>query len=993
MRAPQSRRALRLASALVAAGLCLSVSPQALAADDSGSAMKLTGAEAETLAAHVALDPNAGAGGTATVSPNSPDSPKPADDGTGTDTGSGSGTDTGSGSGSQLDGASTDADASAKVTLTAGARLEGVRGMGATVPVGRNGDYFTFNSMGYVQRHAADGSEVWARTSSSFYPEWQVKPTQPWRTEPYPAQILMGYNAVSPFSANSDNGYSTGDLTGDGVPDVVFSAQVGTTPYPRPFTSPGSSLTTGTFVTVLDGKTGKTVWSKLYNRASMVKIVDGTLLVADAPRMSGDSKVPAAATMTLTGIRFSSADGVLTPATTWTYDTGEARKGNWGDIQDLGKGKVVVSWNLAKATGVDARGRTLVLDTADGSVTWQTDSMLYSRQLRVDAGRKRIVALDQRDSTDAVRYEVASYDLKTGHRATLETRDNVLPTALTVGDLTAKDGDEYAVAESSLDEDYYVNASTVRVLDGTDPDKLLWSSTVKRDAGNAKDAASVWRLAVADGKLVTSAQDDREINGAGNPGGGRYASLTVYNAKGVVGWQSRGVAAAPMYQDVFSDAAGTHVRIVDQAENIRTFKLASGKAEDVTPLMGDIAYAKAADLNKDGRNDVVMAGQSDGVWAYSGPSLVSGKPEKLWQATVPGAVHDIETGDVNGDGRPEIVVAADTAVVVLNGRTGKTLATIEGGAGQYVRSAKLADLDGDGELDILVPTDALRAYYGDGHALWTYSAPKSAGDVRFTDPSAGDGKVYAAYASLDAYDLDSPVTDAVALDAKNGKVRWDLAPKAPADAVGPVRTATPNDGILASKEIPYADGHAVVYQWNVTAPININGAESLSPRNYFEIRDGRTGEVLHSGYEGGLWTHFSYWAEDGALYEGGTAAFRRYEADGKDSKAGTVAQSYGGGFMTGPGGRKLLVAGADGGLDLWDPSIFDSPDTWSNSVGGVTLMGARNYLAADLDGDGVDEALSLAGDDNGFDRTAEEFGGRYYIPNNAIHQVATYKLS
>ncbi|MGC5412847.1 FG-GAP repeat domain-containing protein, partial [Streptomyces sp. DT225] len=93
--------------------------------------------------------------------------------------------------------------------------------------------------------------------------------------------------------------------------------------------------------------------------------------------------------------------------------------------------------------------------------------------------------------------------------------------------------------------------------------------------------------------------------------------------------------------------------------NIRTFKLGTGKAANVTPLQGDIAYAKGADLIKDGRTDVVMGGSSNGVWAYSGPSLVNGgKPEKLWQATLPGAVHDIETGDVNGDGRTEIVVAA-----------------------------------------------------------------------------------------------------------------------------------------------------------------------------------------------------------------------------------------------------------------------------------------------------------------------------------------------
>ncbi|MFD3561720.1 FG-GAP-like repeat-containing protein [Streptomyces sp. NPDC058686] len=972
MRAHHSRRALALASGLVAAGLCLTAVPQALAADgDSGSAMKLTSAEAKKAAAHVTLDPWV-----------------TAEDTTGTKKDDASAPSSNSASDSAV-------DPTTKVTMTAKSTLEGVRGMGATVPVGKKGDYYSVNSMGYVQLHAADGSQKWARTSSSFYPDWQVKPLQPWRVEPYPAQILMGYNAVSPFAPNSDSGYSAGDLTGDGVPDLVFSAQVGTTPYPRPFTSPGSSLTTGTFVTVLDGKTGTTVWSKLYNHASMVKIVDGTLLVADAPRMSGDAKVPADATLTLTGMRFSAgSDGKLTTASTWTYDSKEARNANWGDIQELGKGKIVVSWNLSKADGVDAQGRTFVLDTADGSVTWQTDSMLYNRKMRLDTGRKRIVAIEQADATDAVRYEVAAYDLKTGHRATLQGRDNVVPTALTVGDLGGKAGDEYAVAESSFDENFYVNASTVRVVNGDSADKLQWSNSVKRNDDDGGSAPNTFGLAVADGKLVTTAQDNERFDDPENRGGTRYASLTVFSGKGTVTWQSKGVAGAPMYQDIYSDAQGTHLRVVDLAQNIRTFKLASGKAESVTPLQGDIAYAKSADLNKDGKNDLVMGGSSNGLWAYSGPSLVNGaKPEKLWQATLPGAVHDIEIGDVNGDGKLEIVVAADTATVVLNGRTGKTLATIDGG-GQYVHTATLADLDGDGEQDILVPTDALHAYYGDGHAIWTYSAPADAGDVRFADPSVNDGRVYASYASAGALDLTTPVTNAVALNAKSGKARWSAAPKAPDDAVGGIRTLTPNEGVFASKEIPYADGHAVVYVWNVDAPIKINGVTSINTQNVFEIRDGRTGEVVHTWVSGGLWTHNSFFAKDGALYEGGVASFRRLRANGDDTQQGVMPMSFGGGFLTGPGGRELLGAGVDGGLYLWDPSIFESEDSWAGSVGQIpSTMGAHGFFSGDLDGDGVDEVLSLNNDLGGRDRLTGLFGGGYYSGSYAIHQVTAYKLS
>ncbi|MFD0114880.1 FG-GAP repeat domain-containing protein [Streptomyces sp. NPDC058320] len=986
MRAHHSRRALALASGLVAAGLCLTAVPQALAADgDSGSAMKLTSTEAKKLAANVSLDPWVSAEDTAEDTTGM----KKHDASASTDSGSDSA------DGSSSTDASTDVDPTTKVTMTAKSTLEGVRGMGATVPAGKNGDYYSVNSMGYVQLHAADGSQKWARTSSSFYPDWQVKPLQPWRVEPYPAQILMGYNAVSPFSPNSDSGYSTGDLTGDGVPDLVFSAQVGTTPYPRAFTSPGSTLNSGTFVTVLDGKTGTTVWSKLHNHASMVKIVDGTLLIADAPRMSSDAKVPADATATLTGTRFTAgSNGKLTPASTWTYDTKEARDANWGDIQELGKGKVVVSWNLSKADGVDARGRTLVLDTADGSVSWQTDSTLYNRKMRLDAGRKRIVAIEQADAADGVHYEVASYDLKTGHRATLQSRDNVVPTALTVGDLGGKAGDEYAVAESSFDENYNVNASTVRVVNGDSADTLRWSNSVKRDDDDGNSAPNTFGLSVADGKLIAAGQDNDAFDVPENRGGTRYASLTVFSGKGDVTWQSKGVAGTAMYTDLYSDAQGTQVRLIDPGQNIRTFKLANGKAESVTPLQGDISYAKSADLNKDGKNDVVMGGSSNGLWAYSGPSLVNGaKPEKLWQATLPGAVHDIEIGDVNGDGKDEIVVAADTATVVLNGKTGKTLATIDGG-GQYVHTAKLADLDGDGEQDILVPTDALHAYYGDGHAIWTYNAPADAGDVRFADPSANDGQVYASYASRNAIELTTPVTSAVALNAKTGKVRWSAAPKAPDGATSGIRTLSPNEGVLASKEIPYADGHAVAYVWNVDAPMTVAGTTSIITQNVIEIRDGRTGEVLHTALGGGLWTHNSLFAKDGALYEGGVASFRRFRANGDDAAQLVMPMSYGGGFLTGPGGRQLLVAGVDGGLYLWDPSIFESGASWAPSVGQIpTLMGAHNYFSGDLDRDGVDEVLSLNEDLGGRDRLVGMFGGGYYNGSYAIHQVTAYKLS
>ncbi|ASY34904.1 MULTISPECIES: FG-GAP repeat domain-containing protein [unclassified Streptomyces] len=964
-----TRRALRLASALAVTGLCVSLAPQALADDTAGSgAMKLSSAQADKLAAHAALDPY-GDGGKAQEPTKPKDTTAP--ESAGKD-------------------ARTDAD-DAPVTFTAASTLEGVRGMGATVPVGKNGDYFLLTSLGTVQRRAADGTSVWERTNSSLYTDWKVTPQRPWQTEPYPVRILMGYNAVSPFTPTSDSGYATGDLTGDGTDDLVFTASVGVVPY-RPFTSPGSTLPNGTFVTVVDGRTGATVWSKLYDYATHVKIVDRTLLVADSPRQNMNA--PATDTAKLTGTRFTYKAGALTPAATWTYDTGETGSVSWGDLQDLGKGRVAVSWDRAKTETSGGIGRTLLLSAADGSVTWSTDSLLYSRQLRLESARKRLVAIEQADPTDGVRYEIAAYDLKTGRRATLDSRVNVLPTALTVGDLTSREGAEYAVAESSLDDNLYVNASTVRALDGTDPHKALWSSTIKRDAGNNTNGASFWRLQVVDGTLVTAAQDDEKNGDAENMGGARYARLTVFSGKGAVKWQEKGLGASPMYQDVFDDAGGGHVRLVDQNENVRTYRLGNGKKESLTPLRADIAYAKATDVNKDGADDVVMAGSSNGVWAYSGPSLATGKPEQLWQATVPGAVHDVETGDVNGDGRPEIVVAADSAVVVLNARTGRTLTTIDGGGG-FVRSVRLTDLDGDGVLDLLVPTRTLDAYDGAGHRLWTYAAPGKPDDLVFSDPSTGEGRVYVSYSARGSINLPDAGAHAVALNARTGKAKWDLAPEAPAaSSDGLIHAALSYHGTFASPDIPYANGHAVVYLWDIQSQAGVGSTDGVSPHQYMEIRDGRTGEVVHATTLGGLWTHNDFFTDDGVLYQAGTASFRAFRGEGtEDTTVFAVPQSYGAGFATGPGGRKLLIGGVEGGVYAWSPGIFGAPDSYVPSLGSAGLTGGRNQLAADLDGDGCVEVLSLNGDDYGMDRIAEDLGGRYLVQDNGIHQVTTYTLS
>ncbi|MFC8085897.1 FG-GAP repeat domain-containing protein [Streptomyces sp. NPDC057340] len=977
MRTHTSKRAVRLASALVAAGLTLTAAPHALAADASTDAMKLTGKQADALAERMRVDvygddvPTEGA-----------DATDRSVDGAGT-----AGPSRSSGST-----ASSDEDAP---VITRTSDLEGVRGVGATVPAA-DGGYFTVHSLGNVQLHRADGTTVWARTNTSYYEDWQVEPVRPWQSEPYPAHILTGYNAVSPLSPYSDQGYDTSDLTGDGTPDFVFSASVGDYPY-RPFTSPGSSLPTGTFVTVLDGRTGETAWSKLYSYAALVKVVDGTLLVADSPRLNQNSA--ATETLTLTGIRFAAdRDGKLTPSSTWTYDTEETVSAGWGALEDLGNGRVAASWNRFKSSDAAAHGHTLVLDTTDGSLVWQADNALYSRQLHLDASRDRLIALEQADVTDAVRYDIASYDLSTGERTTLDSRTNAVPTAMTVGDAARGGGDEYVVAESTLDSSQFVNAATIRVLDGADGSTAKWTHTTKRSAGNTRDGANVWRLDVADGSLVASSQDDRDLDAAENPGYTRYGALTVFNAKGAVKWEEKGVSASPMVHQVYRAGGGEFVRVIDLSQNIRTFKLGTGKAKNLTPLQGDLNYGQAVDLNGDRKKDVVAGGTSHGVWAWSGPSLVKGgEPKKLWETSVAGEVHDVQTGDVNGDGRPEIVVAADTATAVLDGATGHVLTTIEAGGGEFVRSVTVADVNGDGKDEILVPTDALRVYDARGRELWTYSAPESAGDVVFSDTAVGDGQVYTQYAGLGAFQLSEAAVNGVALDGRTGAVKWTADPQAPdAAADGRLRGAVLRKGVFASPKIPFADGHAVVNTWIAWAdPTTEASTDAATPHVVVEIRDGRDGKVLHRTLGGSPWSYDNFLidGQDDPLYLLSFGTFTGISADGSETFTTLTGPLRGAEFITGPGGRKLVAGGMDGGIGVWATKVLTSPEPFQAALSSVGIGGGRNYIAADLDGNGVDDLVSLNFDKSGYDRMAQQLGSRVFSPDNAIHRMATFTLS
>ncbi|REJ04847.1 VCBS repeat-containing protein [Microbacterium bovistercoris] len=950
------RRGLGVAATCAAVAMAAGMATPAFAAGTADEPMVLTPEQAEQLSAALSADVYRDAAAATQDAPAEGDAETETSDG-----------------GNTLQ---TETEAAAW-KLTQRAAAEGDYGMVQTVPVaGAGDDYFAIDSLGLVQRRTAGGSEVWKRDNTSWYAEWGVKPVRPWQAEPYPARIVVGYNAVSPFGPASENGFATGDLTGDGVADLVFSAEVGSNPY-RPMVGTPS---TGTFVTIVDGADGRTLWHKLYAAVYGLSLVDGTLVLADSPYVNINS--PAGSTLTLRGLTFAESGDGLKTESEWTYDPAAPKASSWADLEPIGDGLLAVAWDRRKdALATVPSGNTLVIDTADGSVKWTATDRLYSRQLHLDASRDRLVALEQSDPNEGVQYQVVAYALADGARSVLDTRVNAMPLAAAVGDLGDGGRSEIVVSETTLDGPTTFNASTVRGLDG-DSAAQRWSYTTKRDAESTGNGPLVWGTTIVGGRVVLNIRDDAKSETGENRSGtwfGRITALAGNN--GAVKWEHTGTAASQLWSQVLVSRKDVRVRTVDTLQNVRTYNVGSGKQTAITPLPADSSSAVTTDVNGDGIDDLVVGGNSFGLFAYDGPSLVAGKKVLIWTATLPGSVQKTVLADVNGDGRDEIVVAADTAAVVIDAATGKTIRTIDG-SGEFVRTLGTPDLDDDGKAEIVLSTDSVQAYHADGKLAWRY---KPQDGVVFGDVSFDGDRVYAEYASRGSLGLPASeiALGAVALKARDGAVVWRETPTVPEGLGldGTVYGATQRAATFASPEIPYADGHAVVYTW-LSRP-----TPALPPAMFMEIRDGRSGEVLHSARLGGPHNLGGWFTGPEGLMAVTTGAITTFGAEGDDTIMRTVPTLVDAGFATAPSGERIVVAGSEGGLSSWPASnlTVNSPG-FLPSVASINAIAARELALGDLDGDGRVEAVSLNYNARGTDRAAGLFGSAYSTPFTAMRK-------
>ena len=206
-----------------------------------------------------------------------------------------------------------------------------------------------------------------------------------------------------------------------------------------------------------------------------------------------------------------------------------------------------------------------------------------------------------------------------------------------------------------------------------------------------------------------------------------------------------------------------------------------------------------------------------------------------WEGTRFNRLRDLEIGDVDGDGKDDLVIATHDKGVVAVGREGEsgwTFTEMDATADTFVHEVEIGDVDGDGKPEFYVtPSDRNKA-----------SGVSQPGGVRRYDPS-GDTFVGAEVVHWDeshakeilVHDLDGDGTDELYVVLEAHIVKDEAGKKQRVDPVRIVRAAPGPDGTWTKTVVAELDDD----QCRFLVPGDVDG-------------DGQD-ELIAAGFKSGLW--------------------------------------------------------------------------------------------------------------------------------------------
>jgi len=159
------------------------------------------------------------------------------------------------------------------------------------------------------------------------------------------------------------------------------------------------------------------------------------------------------------------------------------------------------------------------------------------------------------------------------------------------------------------------------------------------------------------------------------------------------------------------------------------------------------------DVNGDGIPDVIVANSGNGQKLGNTISILTGNGDGTFQlqrtiATV-SLPDSVVFADVNGDGRPDLIVGSDvngtgTVGIMLGNGNGSFAAQQTLGSGSAPASISIADLNGDGRPDLIVSGSTTAVLLGNGDGTFTtpqtFTFGNNVGNVAVLADVNGDGR-------------------------------------------------------------------------------------------------------------------------------------------------------------------------------------------------------------------------------------------------------------
>ncbi|MBR7833244.1 PQQ-binding-like beta-propeller repeat protein [Actinospica durhamensis] len=849
-------------------------------------------------------------------------------------------------------------------TITETNQIETPTGLSLTGTLPGSSSWYRVDTSGQVALVTGSGQPSWTRTEQSLIADWGLKGSSSYLTIPPQLSMSAGYDPVSPATQVSDDTFAVGDFGGgDGGADIAVAYSVGLNAA-FPFTLPDSPLTgEASFVTVLSGRDGHTLWHGVYpGTVTQLVAANGGLLVGDETgpdwsvnpdSVQGDSRSD------LSFLTFHATGHTAAATTRWTY-TDNVPWARWSSVVSTSFG-VAAAWTDTPVGLGDPRpadGHVILLNSATGKLQFDTATPGYPRILVDDAVHGRIVAAEETDPTDQVSWQLTAFNPRGGARSVLATRDGTLPTTLAVGD-GDRGAPAYYATDLGFDADGNATGSTALAFAASGA--VDWATSVPDEfTGDVPVAGGAVIAPQHHSSLIIATQDPR-VDTEDNPDGPDDTQLMSLDSRtGAVSWDHQGAVATGLVPALQGDT----VLSVAADDTAYRYRITDGSAEGVEPLMGDLyTGVQAAVRGGDGRSakDLIVGGQSRGVFALDGTPTTGGTPHYLWTATVQGSVHQIESVD----GGQEVLVSSSGGWDLIDVRTGRVLTAV---ATPGVLTWTATAVQTKSGLEIIVPTTSLTAYAPSGNVLWRYTP---AGDtVRFADAvSDANGQVISEYGT--GYGDASPSYAAVAIKAATGRLAWSQTPSGAtggADLLG---------AVYASPDIPGDSGDAVAFAWQ-GRPFGTD----------VELRDAKTGALLSTYSDGGSFTHIGFSAAPGVgLVQTHFAELSTLGTDETWTDLNTFPNNFDGSFATSADGSAVFLT-AGPGIEAYAPSqLFDTDDDYPTQFGDTPAIDDSQQFT--VEGSTV---LGFQQDETLWDLNWSWNGGGYYNPDLSIHGVTVNQI-